>query len=505
MSKKVRRYRRLHCYEELEARSLLASIPVLHSHPEATNKIYLDFDGQTVISPNLEFDYIHAPPYDLDGVPYDNQGQPSFNEEEVAAMLTIWERMAEDFRPFDVDVTTVDPFVDDPTLFEQDRGIRVLFTTRFDEGRGGTGAQWFQRGSLGFASLGAWRHDFDSPAWVFSTDAVTAGEIGSHEVGHAIGLTHDGDSAATGFRREYRGPHGSGETAWSPIMGFGTGLTHWDKGEYPGATNPQHDFGHVAFDLGIRPDDYATIAPLVEPGDSAVHREGIIETQGDVDTFSFEITTPGTLVDIQVQPWHNGPNLDIGISLLSLSGGRIFHSSDPIVNPVDRLSSQFQLPLDPGTYYLLVDGVGKAPVEGDPGYSDYGSLGYYKITGTLGGAAHTPGDINGDNTLDASDIDALYASIQQPDSADLGTSDLNRDEKIDRQDVDLLVREVLLTEYGDLNLDGSVDFADFIRLSTHYGQSDAGWMQGDLTGDDDVDFADFVLLSASFGFTNQEQ
>ena len=51
---------------------------------------------------------------------------------------------------------------------------------------------------------------------------------------------------------------------------------------------------------------------------------------------------------------------------------------------------------------------------------------------------------------------------------------------------------------GDIDFDGAVAFADFLRLSDNFGQP-GNYCQGDLTGDRLVSFADFLLLSANFG------
>jgi fibronectin-binding autotransporter adhesin len=55
------------------------------------------------------------------------------------------------------------------------------------------------------------------------------------------------------------------------------------------------------------------------------------------------------------------------------------------------------------------------------------------------------------------------------------------------------------TRMGDANLDGKVDFSDFVALSTHFGQADPVWAHGNFLGDPTVDFADFVALSTHFG------
>lgn len=56
---------------------------------------------------------------------------------------------------------------------------------------------------------------------------------------------------------------------------------------------------------------------------------------------------------------------------------------------------------------------------------------------------------------------------------------------------------------GDLNLDGEVNFTDFLGLSGAFGQTDSpGWAAGDLDCNGAVEFGDFLVLSANFGRTS---
>ncbi|MDP9173328.1 MAG: NF038122 family metalloprotease [Planctomycetota bacterium] len=52
---------------------------------------------------------------------------------------------------------------------------------------------------------------------------------------------------------------------------------------------------------------------------------------------------------------------------------------------------------------------------------------------------------------------------------------------------------------GDANLDGKVDFSDFVILSNHFGGTFTNWDQGNFNYDSGVDFSDFVILSNNFG------
>ena len=53
---------------------------------------------------------------------------------------------------------------------------------------------------------------------------------------------------------------------------------------------------------------------------------------------------------------------------------------------------------------------------------------------------------------------------------------------------------------GDTNLDGKVDFAEFLVLANNFGRSsrDFGSSDGDLDENGTVDFVDFLTLSQNF-------
>ena len=51
---------------------------------------------------------------------------------------------------------------------------------------------------------------------------------------------------------------------------------------------------------------------------------------------------------------------------------------------------------------------------------------------------------------------------------------------------------------GDSNLDGEVNFLDFLVLAEHFGQA-GGWAEGDFNGDGELDFLDFLDLANNFG------
>ena len=98
------------------------------------------------------------------------------------------------------------------------------------------------------------------------------------------------------------------------------------------------------------------------------------------------------------------------------------------------------------------------------------------------------GDVTRDNLIDASDIDSVYRHFGSQ-----AWWDLNSDSTVNQADVGYLLKNVLHKSYGDSDLNGKVDFADFQVLLDHW-QNLGGWAAGDFTGDGTVDFADFQKL-----------
>ena len=351
----------------------------LHSTPGASKVIYLDFDGHTTSGTQWNISYNGGG--DFTTPAYSYQGDSSFTDAEKERIQRIWERVAEDYIPFDVDVTTEDPgaaALMKSGAFDEEWGVRVVI--------GGDSSDWFSPGAGGVAYIGSFDWNSDTPVFVFSENLSNnekyVAEAITHEAGHAVGLQHDGTNAPNAV--EYYAGHGSGATGWAPIMGVGyyEELVQWSKGEYPSANNAEDDLAIIvgSYGFGYRTDDHgntqAAATVLAVDGNNDVSGEGIIGRNSDLDFFSFT-TTAGT-INLDIDPFYNSPNLDILASLYDSAG-------DPVAtsNPTTALDANFNLALPAGTYTLSVEGTGKSPL--DTGYSDYGSLGYYSISGTLGG------------------------------------------------------------------------------------------------------------------------
>ncbi|MGH9840677.1 MAG: PKD domain-containing protein [Blastocatellia bacterium] len=351
---------------------------LLHSLPGGSKVIYLDFDGHTTTGTPWNNDYgatITSGPFDLDG----NPGAWSAAEHE--RIQYIWQRVAEDFLPFGVDVTTQDPGVEGlrkTATNDEFYGIRVVISP----------TNWFNTGAGGVAYIGSFNWNTDTPCYAFSAQLGNGNEkyvaeAASHEIGHTVGLLHDG---ATGTA--YYLGHGD----WAPIMGAGyyEEITQWSKGEYATANQLQDDLTvMMGYGFTYRADDHGGAASnataLTVTNSTSVSGKGIIERTADKDYFSF-VTGAGTIT-LNLSPGPRSPNLDIKADLID-STGAIVASSNPA-----GLLSGITAAVNTGTYYLAVDGAGT----GDPntGYSDYASLGEFSISGTIvsAGAMQAPNAI----------------------------------------------------------------------------------------------------------------
>jgi subtilisin-like proprotein convertase family protein len=370
------------CLEGLEIRLVPAGEFLLHSNPGATKRIFLDFDGHTTTGTAwLNGATIVSPAYDIDNNP------SSFSSTELANIREIWERVSEDFLPFNIDVTTEDPGIEALRKVgssDTEWGIRVVI------GQNTAPAP----GAGGVAYLNSFSWNTDTPCFVFpaslGNNSNVIGVATSHEVGHSLGLYHDGYASGS-----YYGGHGTGATSWGPLMGNpNRNLTQWSKGEYTGADNPEDDLAIITNStngFGYRNDDFgstvATASNLNFANSTTISTTGIIERNTDLDYFRFNLAVGGAAT-INIDPAVNGPNLDIEAKLYNASGTLLLTS-----NPTNAINASFSTTLTAGTYYISIDGVGMGNPFSNPltsGYTDYGSLGFYSITGTVPSATTPP-------------------------------------------------------------------------------------------------------------------
>ena len=111
------------------------------------------------------------------------------------------------------------------------------------------------------------------------------------------------------------------------------------------------------------------------------------------------------------------------------------------------------------------------------------------------------GDLDTNDTLDAADIDLLFAAVDAlggttPTGYEL--YDVNSDGVLDDTDKDFLIRTFMESQYGDANLDGAVDLLDLGILGDNYNAA-GGWAQGDFNGDGIVTLLDLGILGDYYG------
>ncbi|MGN6604256.1 MAG: T9SS type A sorting domain-containing protein [Ginsengibacter sp.] len=337
------------------------ALPKLSSLPSAKATIFFDFDGQTVsgTSWNGGATFYCAPAGLTD-----------------AQITEIFNRVAEDYRPFNVDITT------DSTVFlaaPLTQRVRIIVTPTSD---------WYQ-GVGGVAYTGSFIWGDDTPGFVFPDRLgyVTKliAECCTHESGHTVGLSHQAKYSGTcSLISTYNDGTGIGETSWAPVMGnsYYRNLSGWNNGPTPsGCTADQDNLSIITSRNGFtyRTDDHSD-DPKKNPtkisiSNSQFSANGIITTNTDKD--AFKITLPDNAqISLSAKPFSVGPNndgadLDMNVTL--------YNSNMQVVqdyNPSDKLDVSIDTTLMAGDYYLVVNGSGNANT------SNYGSLGSYTISGT---------------------------------------------------------------------------------------------------------------------------
>lgn len=429
------------------------------SRPGAPVTVYLDFDGEVLEGTNWNL----------------NANKPSLNFVAAASangafQNQVWAAVAEDFAPFNVNVTTTRP--SDAALYktsmdDNEYGSHVIITDSYDE------VLPAAANTSGLAWGGGTGSDFLTGALVFTNgvgggntaaaSAKSVADTSSHEAGHNFGLNHDGiANSPTG---EYYYPRAG---VWGPILGatYDVPVSQWSNGSYAGSTNAQDDlavvtdrgtatYGIVSITTQDGTPYNGNVCPVGDadpadpkPGDvfllpvndvcdgtgeqivitftfmdradravdtigndaatsallnnnnatGAFSATGVIVTAADIDVF--RVSTNGGPLTAAVAVADIAPNLDAKL-ILSNAAGVVLAENDPAsaavtTNEAAGLSAAVTATVPKGTYYLTVDGVGA----GDPstatpnnanGYTDYGSLGNYTISGTaVPGIAQQP-------------------------------------------------------------------------------------------------------------------
>jgi hypothetical protein len=378
----------------------LADTFLLHSKPGSPRTIYLDFNGHTVSNTYWNVDLDGPGP----GTAVPNGTHPAwdpagdgaaFSDPEKVDVQSIFQRVAEDYAPFDVDVTTEEPAaaaIERADAGDQVYGTRALIgpSTATNNICGG--------GCGGVAFIGVFdyhqgldpnfpndTHGDFQPAWVFTQnlgpdDVKAIAEATTHEVGHNLGLDHD----ATTTQNYY-----AGHDPWAPIMGvaYDEPISQFALNDYPNArlgnvgrnslqSNPDDIVAVAQFGAVLRPDEAP--ANIATAGAMPV---GTAYIRNRVDTDVYALGACSGSVTIDADPAPVSPNLDIKLDLLAANGS-VVATSNPAsaklnFDVASGMDASISKSVPAGNYYVRIDGVGRGTATN--GYTDYGSIGAYTL------------------------------------------------------------------------------------------------------------------------------
>jgi len=152
--------------------------------------------------------------------------------------------------------------------------------------------------------------------------------------------------------------------------------------------------------------------------------------------------------------------------------------------------------LPPDTYDLDADNNTTEPLPVDLAnnsriYNNTVDIGAYEAQ------AFTPGDFNGDESIDISDADLLSLAINTNNQNSI--FDISNDGTVNSFDGRVFIQSFVQSFLADFNLDYRVDVTDLSTWATGFGQTNALFSQGDANFDGQVDVADLSAWATNFG------
>lgn len=339
------------------------TVPAYSSLPSASASVYLDFNGHYEPSWG-SYGAITSPAYSTDSE------VTSFSSTELSNIQKIWQYVAEDFAPFPINVTTVEP-----PSFANGVALRVVI---------GGNSSWTGGTYGGIAYVGSFTNSASNTVYVFPAHLGNGhpkyvADAASHEAGHAFGLRHQSSYSGTTRTADYQSGPGDGT---APLLGNSYSATRslWWYGATTSSTTFQDDMAVLASatnGFGYRADDHGdrfNSTPLMVAADGSINSAGVIEKMTDTDWFSFT-TAAGTITltaDV-AEPFNN---LDATLELYDSAGTRIAFAS-----PSNSFDATLTLSVSAGTYYAVVSSAG---VSANATATNYGfNVGQYRLIGTV--------------------------------------------------------------------------------------------------------------------------
>ena len=356
---------------------VVPAVPAFSSNSGAAATLYLDFNGH--FEPTWgKYSNALTPVFSKDA------DLTTFSSTELAIINEVWQRVSEDFAPFNINVTTVNP-----GDFSNGKALRVAI--------GGSWQDWYGNSAGGVGLYDSFTDVDPNVVYVFREvnfgKANNIADAASHEAGHALGLRHQSSFDANGdVIEEYR----SGTDQKGPIMGnhYPSARTTWAYGQssyldsdknviYAGMQDDMAVIASATNGFGYRADDFGSkIGEAYLMGNVSSYGQisnisGIIGKTSDADWFQFNVTTAGRL-SLQANVAAVGANLDAKLSLFRLDhhlvNGKNVYTQTPVgtSDPSTSLNASVAANLTPGAYIAVVSSHG-----------EYGDVGYYMLTGSF--------------------------------------------------------------------------------------------------------------------------
>ena len=218
-----------------------------------------------------------------------------------------WQSLAATLSAFDVNVTT------DRAVYTAAGTSNSGVARMADENEGSSSCGLNVFGSTRACDVHRYRNGYST------------GRILAHEVGHGLGMNHDGgDNGGEYF-------NGLSAFQWTPLMGniwpgdrWMQALYQWSKGEYTSATRTEDDFALLDRHLDYRADDIPATKPLTLQGTTVARASnwGQIGRNTDSTRFRSESAPPADAPTCAIDriEYLGGAMLDVDAAILSGSG-----------------------------------------------------------------------------------------------------------------------------------------------------------------------------------------